>query len=289
MSKGARASTAFSKVVLIFALAIIHLRTSFGFSAVAPPRVKDTKVSVDGKSTVAIVPPPNQALSGNVTLTDYMQLPVAQYVLIPMPMGSSLTRMDDNCDGDFSSDSADDTTEFELVVPNITFFKMIMQPVVYATVQPQKNRVVISSTKCILRGSSFIERVELNDRFDFSVNTTLTWEDALVPQTNQARDVNQDGCVEDDATEDNSICCSITAATSISVDVDVPRPFNAIPRRVLERTGNAAVWLSLKYIQANFVDNLAKDYDKWATCLDYRTYRASLSEKEVVEEDSLLV
>ena len=47
---------------------------------------------------------------------------------------------------------------------------------------------------------------------------------------------------------------------------------------MLERTGNAAMKLSMKYIQGNFVDNLAKDYEKWATDLEYRNYRASLSE-----------
>mmetsp|Transcript_19062 Transcript_19062/g.35108 ORF Transcript_19062/g.35108 Transcript_19062/m.35108 type:complete len:262 (+) Transcript_19062:173-958(+) len=243
---------------------------SLGFSVgPSPSGIKDTKVAVDGKATAAIIPPPrHHALSNNITLTNYMQLPVEQYVLIPMPLGSSLTRVDNN-DVNFPSDS--DDTKFELVVPTITFFKLSLTPVVYASVQPHENRVVISSTKCILRGSPFIEKVQLNKRFEFSITTTLTWEDAL--QLNLK--------------DDKSMDCSIRAESYIDVDVDVPFPFTTIPKKVLVLTANAAMKLSLKIIQATFVDNLARDYNKWANDVEYRNYRASLSEVE--EEDNLLV
>jgi hypothetical protein len=263
----------FSTIVLTIII-VISLRTSLAFSVGPPsrpthPRVKDTKVTVAGKATVAIAPPPIQhALSHNVTLTHYMRLPVDQYVLIPMPLGSSLNRMD-NIDGDVSPSSIDypsECSEFELVVPTISFFKLSLQPVVYATVQPHLNRVVISSTKCVLCGSPFIEKVKLNDRFDFSVNCTLTWED---PLSNSS--MSQLGEIE----------CSITSETCIKVDVDVPKPFRSIPKRLIERAGNAAMKVSLNYIQANFVDNLATDYENWATNSEYRIYRASLSAKEV--------
>ena len=263
----------FSTIVLTIII-VISLRTSLAFSVGPPstpthPRVKDTKVTVAGKATVAIAPPPIQhALSHNVTLTHYMRLPVDQYVLIPMPLGSSLNRMD-NIDGDVSPSSIDypsECSEFELVVPTISFFKLSLQPVVYATVQPHLNRVVISSTKCVLCGSPFIEKVKLNDRFDFSVNCTLTWED---PLSNSS--MSQLGEIE----------CSITSKTCIKVDVDVPKPFRSIPKRLIERAGNAAMKVSLNYIQANFVDNLATDYENWATNSEYRIYRASLSAKEV--------
>jgi len=195
--------------------------------------------------------------------------------MIPMPLGSSLTRIDDvDVQVDPSLQSVDDT-EFELIVPVINFFKLSLQPFVYATVTPRDNRVEILSTKCILRGSSFIEKVNLNDRFDFCVKTTLTWEDPLT-QTNSANDIE----------DDSSMGCSITAETYINVDVDVPRPFSSLPKMVLEKTGNAAMGISLKLIQGTFVDNLAKDYAKWATDLEYRKYRASLSEKEVTKENS---
>ena len=305
---------------IVCIILLIYLRTSVGFSTIPPPtrtkdtgvandeqptlrsikdvdiaindgststtspptRIKDTKVSVNGKATAAIIPPPLQhTLSHNVTLTNYMQLPVEQYVLIPMPLGSSLTTRDKSKNSATGTDLLSANTEFELVVPTITFFKMSLQPVVYASVYPQENRVVISSSRCILRGSSFIEKTQLNDRFDFCVNTTLTWNDTisdiyLSQNNNQHIDVNED--------ENNmNMRCSITAETCIKVDVNVPRPFKSIPKRIIERTGNAAMNLSLRYIQANFVENLAEDYNKWATDNEYRNFRASLSEKEVGE------
>ena len=158
---------------------------------------------------------------------------------------------------------------------------MSLQPVVYASVYPQENRVVISSSKCILRGSSFIEKTQLNDRFDFNVNTTLTWND-VISDIHLSQNNNQYGDVNEDENNMN-MRCSITAETSIKVDVDVPRPFSSIPKRIIERTGNAAMNLSLRYIQANFVDNLAEDYKKWAIDNEYRNYRASLSGNEVIE------
>ena len=70
----------------------------FSSSPPSPTRVKDTKVIVDGRATVVIDTLPRQqddiALSDNVTLTDYMQLPVEQYVLIPMPLGSNLRKLE---------------------------------------------------------------------------------------------------------------------------------------------------------------------------------------------------
>jgi hypothetical protein len=264
--------------ILLMVIFAITLPKSFGFSsAPSPARVKDTKVAVRGKATVSIVPP-SHALSHNVTLTNYMQLPVEQYVLIPMPLGSSLTRINSNVDIGIPS-KASDGEEFELVVPNITFFKLTLQPVVYASVQPQKNQVVITSTKCILKGSSFIEKVKLNDRYDFNVRCALTWDDTLSPIDS----------VENNNQNRNRKDCSITVETTIDLDVDVPKPFSSIPKMIIEKTGNAAVKLSMKYIQGSFVDNLAKDYAKWATDVEYRNYRASLSAKEVVVEDDLLV
>jgi len=297
---GTTASTTgiISKAILIVIVATV-VPISFGFS-VAPSltRIKDTKVAVDGTAT-AVIPPLvhyHELLSQNTTLTNYMQLPVEQYVLIPMPLESSLTRIDIN-DSNFPSKS--DDTKFELVVPTIHFFKLSLTPVVYASVQPHENRVVISSTKCLLRGSPFIERVQLNDRFDFTVTTTLTWDDAS-SQLNLANgsedafqsiptgDGNQNGSTDEEK-EGPPMEYSISAETIIKIDVDVPRPFSALPKMALEKTANAAVGITPKYIQSNFVENLATDYKKWASDVEYRNHRASLSKMEVEDENQLLV
>ena len=57
--------------------------------------------------------------------------------------------------------------------------------------------------------------------------------------------------------------------TQIGVDVDVPMPFNSIPEIISQKTGNAAVGTTLRLIQGTFVNNLAKDYAKWATDLEH--------------------
>jgi len=232
----------FHIIIILVIIFNIIIQPTVGFSY-SPSRIKDTKVNVNGKATVLITTPPLQhTISNNVTLTHYMQLPVEQYVLIPMPLGSSLTtrvRLRDDDGINDNNQQLSSNTEFELVVPTITFFSLSLTPVVYASVQPQENQVVISSNQCILRGSSFIEKVQLNERFDFFVNTTLTWtDDTTLAHENGDKDINA-----------NSTACSITAETCINVDVDVPRPFNTIPKRIIERTGNAAMHISLRYIQ----------------------------------------
>ncbi|KAK1742337.1 DUF1997 domain-containing protein [Skeletonema marinoi] len=284
--------------------------STLGFSAVTPPRIKDTKVSVEGMSTAPVIPPPLQSSSdcdGSnvdvVSLSNYMRLPVEQYVLIEMPLGSSLTKIDNN--------EVYKGEEFELVVPEITFFNLTLQPVVLCTVQPMEDRVVIFSDNCYLRGSSFIEKTRLNERFDFRVSCTLTWNDEqnLVAadvqsgedesdtedtgRKNKFRFRNKENSELDDETDCSITSSTITAITSIDVAVDVPRPFSSIPKFIVERTGNAAMKLSLKYIQANFVRNLANDYEKWSTDEEYRSYRASLLSKEeevecVAESQSLV-
>jgi hypothetical protein len=226
----------------------------------------------------------NNALSDNVTLTDYMRLPVEQYVLIPMPLGSNLRKLESDLSSSapaslMNASEICTTTEFELTVPIIKFFKLSLQPVVYATVQPYPNQVLILSTKCILGGSPFIEKVKLNDRFDFSVNTTLTWEDDDDDYLKTTNDIlnNHDNLREVKKEQQERV---INAETCICVNIDIPKPFNTIPKRLIERAGNAAMKVSLHYIQTNFVNNLAIDYIKWSSDSNYRQYRASLSTKE---------
>mmetsp|Transcript_2853 Transcript_2853/g.5732 ORF Transcript_2853/g.5732 Transcript_2853/m.5732 type:complete len:291 (+) Transcript_2853:2-874(+) len=253
-------------------------RCACGFSIINP---KDTCVNAAGRTTSTVAPPPSAILE-NVTLSNYMRLPVDQYVLIPMPLGSSLTRVKKEAAKQLNENRLDEycregnsiEEEFELVVPTIKFFNLSVQPVVYASVSPQHDKVIISSDKCLLRGSPFIEKVKLNERFDFKVRTTLTWDDPLSDES-----CNKNIRSRRERNKMNGGKGSITAETKIDVKVDVPRPFSSIPRVVLEKTGNAAMNMSMKLIQGNFVNNLAKDYEKWANDFEYRSFRASLSEK----------
>ncbi|KAL7461396.1 hypothetical protein ACHAXS_001816 [Conticribra weissflogii] len=268
----------------ILLLSMLPFSVSFSIS-----NPKNTNVNAAGRATSTVTPPPF-AIIKNVTLSNYMRLPVEQYVLIPMPLGSSLTRVKKEANiqsiriGMEEDNRTDDSIreEFELVVPTIKFFNLSVQPVVFASVYPQHDKVIISSDKCLLKGSSFIEKVKLNERFDFRVRTALTWDDPL-----SSENFNENIQSKRDKLQMNGGICSITAETQIDVKVDVPRPFSAIPKGVLERTGNAALNMSMKLIQGNFVNNLAKDYEKWANDFEYRSFRASLSDKENVEGSAM--
>ena len=236
---------------------------AFTASSAHVERVKDTRVDVGHRSRarVALDQSPH---AQNVTLSQYMRLPVEQYVLIKLPLNSELTKLDAGSAarevkearaGDVSEMESNNTGSFKLLVPPVTFTNLTVQPVVFAAVECRENEVVIHSHECILRGSEFIERTSLNERFDFKVETTLTW--------------------EDNADLSDSF---IYANTRIEVDVDVPRPFSRIPKLILQRIGNAAVKISLKVIQGTFVENLADDYLKWSQDEPYRLHRASLSQ-----------
>ena len=192
----------------------------------------DTKVRVTSSSSIHVPPQSDNA----VNLEKYMTLPVEQYVLVPMPMNSKLSRQDDH---------------FLLTVPPLQFLSLQVQPFVTAQVQMTPTQVVITSTDCQLQcpdEASYLERVQLNDRFRFVQTTTLTWDES-----------------------------NIFAKAQIKVDVDPPPPFHKLPRRLLQATGNAAMRLSLNFLIVSFLKGLAKDYEHWAQNADYRQARQELS------------
>ena len=58
-----------------------------------------------------------------VSLTDYMRLPVDQYVCIDMPLNATLQRM-----------GGSDSTMFNLTVPPVTFFQLSVSPMMFCYV-----------------------------------------------------------------------------------------------------------------------------------------------------------
>lgn len=97
----------------------------------------------------------------NFTLTDYMKLPVDQYVCIKMPLDSTLERSRGN--------------EFILEVPPVGFFNLMVSPRLVCYVTQDDNSVVIKSKECTLSGSPYIKT--LNSCFKFSVETAINWID----------------------------------------------------------------------------------------------------------------
>jgi len=66
---------------------------------------------------------------------------------------------------------------------------------------------------------------------------------------------------------------AIISTSHIKVLLDPPPPFSYLPQAVLEATGNAVMSASLAVLQTTFIDNLAKNYDLWATNPVYRKDR----------------
>ena len=229
----------------------------------------DTKIRV-GSTTSIKVPNPSNAITDNVPLTQYMRLPVEQYALVPMPLNSTLSRIP----------GGNTTSDFELVVPPVRFLWLDVQPVVHAVVTLQDDKVVIAGDRCSLHGSPFISKVQLNDRFDFRVRAELTWNDTCSTTSNDdaGRVKKTDAINGNNARLGSS--STIFGDASIKVDVDVPRPFNAIPRRGIEKIGNKAMQLSLSILLRSFMKGLAGDYQRWASDPEYRKQRAELAEEK---------
>lgn len=97
----------------------------------------------------------------NITLSDYMRLPVEQYVCIEMPLHARLERLNSNL--------------FQLTVPPVTFFHLQVCPTVYCRVSQNHTAVIIESDKCSLEGSPYVR--SLNSCFRFSIRTVFTWID----------------------------------------------------------------------------------------------------------------
>jgi len=137
-----------------------------------------------------------------VSLTDYMRLPVDQYVCIDMPLNATLQRM-----------GGSDSTMFNLTVPPKTFFQLSVSPMLFCYVTQSEESVRIQSSSCILRGSPYME--SLNGCFEININTVFS-------------------CVD---TEEKR---SLRSKSDIFVQVDPPRLFKYFGKTILEATGSLA-------------------------------------------------
>lgn len=198
----------------------------------------DTRVRVRSRCSARVAPTAPAAPS----LTDYMRLPTAQYELLPLPFGASLTR----------ADRARDDGRFLLAVPELQFFWVRVAPRVEATVETGAARVVVASDRCRLEGRDRLVAA-INDAFRFDVTATMTW---------------VDGGAGPDARR-------IDCDARLNVDVAPPGPFRAMPRALLESTGNAVMRVATDRILGGFLRALAADYAAWASDPAYRARRAA--------------
>lgn len=96
-----------------------------------------------------------------VSLSDYMKLPVDQYVCIKMPLDATLERIDG--------------AKFNMTVPPVRFFTLDVSPTIICDVGQSNEFVTIESSDCTLRGSPYVEA--LNGCYRLKISSTFTWFD----------------------------------------------------------------------------------------------------------------
>ena len=102
-----------------------------------------------------------------VSLSDYMRLPVDQYVCIKMPLDATLTRVEGNL--------------FRLIVPPVRFFNLDVSPCVSCEVTQDNKAVIIESSSVVLSGSKYV--VGLNGCYNIKIKTVFGWVDNAEKQS----------------------------------------------------------------------------------------------------------
>ena len=179
----------------------------------------------------------------DITLTQYMRLPVDQYICVDIPLAAKLEKLKEG------------SNDFLLTVPPLNFFNLIVNPSVYAEVSQTDNSVIIESNKITLDGSQIVK--ELNGCYDVKVRTEFNWID-----------------------NDNQKC--IISKSDIKVWVNPPAPFKYFPRSVLETTGNTVMNFALYTVETSFLRALGTDYEIWVIDEGYRLERAKGKEIALV-------
>ena len=222
----------------------MNLGTVTALLAAAAAFTPDAFIRVDRRASQPVTRPVDAA--EGCSLGEYMALPVEQYCSIELPLQASLTLASEVWP------ARSGASEFALRVPPLRFaipgIPIVVEPLVYATVDTLPDSVLISSDECTLSGSAFVESLRLNERFTFRVRTRLTWAAGEQP-------------------------IAMHADTHIEADVETPSLFALVPRRLLEGIAASAMALVLQPLQRTFLRNLVADYTRWATDAGYREGR----------------
>jgi hypothetical protein len=120
--------------------------------------VYNTFIEVDSKFETAC----SLLADEGVSLTDYMKLPVDQYVCIKMPLDATLERVEGS--------------QFNMTVPPVTFFTLAVSPTIICDVTQSEEFVKIESEDCTLQGSPYV--VGLNGCYKLKISSTFSWSDS---------------------------------------------------------------------------------------------------------------
>ncbi len=246
-----------------------------------------------------------------LTLSDYMRLPVSQYVDVPLPLGATMARLGEGTVRTATASETRDET-FELTIPGLKFFSLEVAPVITVRVRclgdeetvetwhgrawdegvdgeaevkagrrPETRRaamrgpcVLIEIISAKVEGK-LVESLGLNDMFVNRGTTAFRWR-SIGDGSLDGPALTRTGFVDDEdaASEKESEGACIMGWTDIGVGVDPPGPFAKVPKGVSQRVGDAVLGTTLRVLQSVFVGGLAQDYQRWAYDEEYRSERA---------------
>lgn len=246
-----------------------------------------------------------------LTLSDYMRLPVSQYVDVPLPLGATMARLGEGTVRTATASETRDET-FELTIPGLKFFSLEVAPVIAVRVRclgdeetvetwhgrawdegvdgeaevkagrrPETRRaamrgpcVLIEIISAKVEGK-LVESLGLNDMFVNRGTTAFRWR-SIGDGSLDGPALTRTGFVDDEdaASEKESEGACIMGWTDIGVGVDPPGPFAKVPKGVSQRVGDAVLGTTLRVLQSVFVGGLAQDYQRWAYDEEYRSERA---------------
>ena len=137
------------------------------------------------------LPPAAAPPDAGCTLGDYMTLPTDAYVLLPLPLGATLTRLP----VDEASGAAN---LFSLTIPRVQLFSLAVRPSIHvavdvlATAQPPAEPepcVRIAAADAFVEGD-WAQQLGLNARFEIYGATRFTWSpDAITSTTGACSDM----------------------------------------------------------------------------------------------------
>ncbi|CAI9091219.1 OLC1v1026184C1 [Oldenlandia corymbosa var. corymbosa] len=161
-----------------------------------------------------------------------LQRPLSEYMSLPASQYSVLDaerieRVDDNT--------------FRCYVYRFKFFSFEVCPVLLVRVEEQPNGCCIKLLSCKLEGSPIV--VAQNDKFDASMENKIT-------------------C---DSTKGNSQVQELASDAVIEVSIEIPFPFQAIPKQGIESAGTQVLEQILRIMLPRFMAQLVKDYQAWAS------------------------
>ncbi|KAI7843187.1 hypothetical protein COHA_003170 [Chlorella ohadii] len=181
-------------------------------------------------------------------------------------------------------------SSFMLKVPRVSLFNVWVEPEVVVDVrQDGPLNLIFESGEARLRGSELLQQLKLDERFVLYFHTKLTWHSPAASSGSSGSNGNGSGAAAINGCASGSVNGSsssgggsgapgqgsISAQAEVQVWSEVVGPFQAIPRGILQGTGNAVMGALMNALLPIFLRKLADDYVRWAGDPAYRARRAA--------------